>query len=1093
MKRHFLFMILLLFTAFQMVQAQPVEISGTVTSSDDGSLLPGATVVVKGTAVSALTNAQGKYLLDAPADAKELEVSFAGMKNQDIRIEGRTEINIALELEVSGTGEAMVTALGISRDRKSIGYTVQEVAGEEINKVITDNFINSLSGKVTGVYLKPSGNLGGSTNVIIRGTKSFIGDNQAMFVIDGVPVDNSNTNNSDQIRGWNGYDYGNNAADINPNDIESISILKGAGATALYGSRAANGVIMITTRKGSLMTGKKLGISINSGVSFGMYDKSTFPKYQTQYGAGYGPFHSDGQYPGLEEYDLDGDGTNDLVVPFYTDGSMGEKFNPDLMVYQWESLYPESESYQQKTPWIAPENLPGTFFKTGVTFSNNIEIVGGGDRSTYRLSYTNFNQTGIMPNSSLKRNNFMLTATNNLTKNFKVTASAHYINTRAKGRNATGYGANNVLASFREWFQMNVDMKALENLYNKTKRNLTWNPYSADYLEPCFWDNPYWVRFENYETDGRDRIIGYVQADYKIASFLNLMGRASVDTYSSLQEERMAIGSIPWTFGVGKPMVPSGYSRFDQSFKEINMDLMANFNKNLSENINLTALLGTNIRRLTDDRVYASTNDGLRIADVYALNVSLSPMLPPEEEYMQIGTNGYFGGVSLSFYNLIFLDATYRMDQTSTLPADNRTCFYPSVSGSFLFSELIDARWLQYGKVRLNYAEVGNGGQWGYMRDVYTASFPFNNNSVVSVTDTKRNPNLKEERTKSLEAGIEMNMLEGRIGLDAAVYQVTTVDQIIPVDVSYTTGYAIRNLNGGEMVNRGIEASVTGVPVRTSDFQWDITLNWTRNVNEVKKLYGDMQNLLITWLQGGLNINATVGEPYGTIHGPDVEYHENGQPIVRPNGYYQISQNWENLIGNMNPDWIGGINNAFRYKDVSLSFLIDIQKGGDIFSADLYYGLSSGLYEETAGLNDLGNPVRDPVIINSDGTYDLASGGLVLDGVQADGTKNTVRIPGNDIRAFGYVKNPMGRYVYDASYVKLRELVLTYSLPGTLMEKTFITNASISLIGSNLWIIHKNLPHADPEASQGAGNIQGFQCGVMPAVRNFGLRVNLQF
>lgn len=1093
MKRFLLLLTLLMFTAFQLVQAQAVKINGTVTSSDDGSPLPGATIVVKGTTVSTLTDAQGKYVLDVPADAKELTVSFAGMKNQDITIEGLTVIDIALDMESLNSGEKVLTAPGITRDKASLGYPVQEVAGQEMNKVITDNFLNSMSGKFAGVYVKPSDNIGGSTNIIIRGTRSFIGDNQAMFVVDGVPFDNSNTNKSAQIHGWNSFDYGNNAADINPYDIESVSVLRGGAATALYGSRAANGVIMIDTRKGSLMTGKKIGVNINSGVSFGVYDKSTFPEYQTQYGAGYGPFHSGGQYPGLEEYDLDGDGTDDLVVPFYVDGSMGEKFNPDLMVYQWESLYPESESYQQKTPWVAPENLPGTFFKTGVTFSNNIEIVGGGDRSTYRLSYTNLNQTGIMPNSSLKRNNFILTATNNLTKNFKVTASAHYINTRGKGRNSTGYGVDNVLASFREWFQMNVDMKAQEDLYNKTKRNITWNPYAADYVEPCFWDNPYWTAFENYETDGRDRIIGYVQADYKIASFLNLMGRASMDTYSNLQEERKAIGSLSNFFGVGRPDVGSGYSRFDQAFKEINIDFIANFNKDLSENINLSALLGTNIRRLTDDRVFASTNGGLNIADVYALNVSLDPMLPPDEMYQQIGTNGFFGGVSLSFFHLVFLDAAYRMDQLSTLPDENRNCFYPSLSGSFIFSELLDAGWLRYGKIRLNYAEVGNGGQWGYLRDIYVAAPPFDINPVVSGSDIKRISDLKEERTKSLEAGLEMNMLDDRMRLDATVYQATTTDQIYPLEVSFATGNTIRLLNAGEMVNRGIEVSLTGVPVKISEFEWDITINWTRNVNEVTKLYGDIQNQWLAWYQGGVAFCARVGEPFGNIQGNDFVYHENGQPIVKPNGYYQKSPEWDKGIGDMNPDWIGGINNAFRYKDVSLSFLIDIQKGGDIYSADLWYGLASGLYEETAGLNDLGNPVRDPVLPNGDGTYDQASGGLIYDGVQADGTKNTVRIPGNDIRAFGYVGYPMGNFIYDASFVKLRELVLTYSLPGALMEKTFITNASISLIGSNLWIIHKNLPHADPEAGYGAGNFQGFQCGVMPAVRNFGISVNLQF
>jgi TonB-linked SusC/RagA family outer membrane protein len=1099
MKRLILFFTMLIFGAIQLLQAQQLEIRGTVTSSEDGSPMPGASVVVKGTTIGTLSDADGNYVLSVPVNATDLVVSFMGMKSQDIRIEGRTVIDVILEVDILGQFEVVVTALGISRDKKSLGYAVQEVEGEQLNKVKSDNFINSISGRVAGVQVKPNGNIGGSTNIVIRGAKSFIGNNQAMFVVDGVPVDNTITNNNAQISGRNGYDYGNSAADIDPNDIESISVLKGAAATALYGSRAANGVIMITTKKGQRLAGKAVGVSLNSSVSLGLYDKSTFPKYQTQYGAGYGPYYSSVTHPGLDEFDLDGDGTPDLVVPFYDDASMGEKFDPNLMVYQWESLYPESATYRQKTPWVAGKNGPGTFFETAVTLSNNIEITGGGDKTTYRLSYTNLYQTGIMPNSSLKRNNLMLTATNDITKNFKVTASANYINTKGKGRNSTGYN-DNIMSSFRQWFQMNVDIKALENLYNKTKRNVSWNPSSYDDLTPIYWDNPYWIRYQNFETDGRDRIIGYVQADYRITSFLNLMGRVSVDTYSSLQEERKAVGSVAGELGVGigsqRFDVTSGYSRFDQSFMETNFDFMANFNKNLTENINLTAFLGTNIRRLTNESVFASTNGGLSVPEYYALGVSANPILPPEEIYQQIGTNGFFGSASLAFYNLVFLDGTYRMDQSSTLPADNRTYFYPSVSGSFLFSELTDASWLQYGKVRLNYAEVGNGGQWGYLRDIYKVTASFVNTPLCSVFDTKRNPDLKEERTKSIEAGLEMNMVQNRIRLDAAVYKTTTVDQIMPVDLSFATGYTNRIYNAGDIENKGIEASLMGTPVKASDFQWDIILNWTKNVNKVIKLYGDIQNLSLVpqpGLQGGVSINARVGEPYGTIQGSDFVYHENGQRIVRSNGYYEISSTSDIVIGNVNPDWIGGINNAFRYKDLTLSFLVDFQKGGDIFSLDLWYGLGTGLYEETVYTNDLGNPVRDPVIQNPDGTYDPASGGLILPGVLEDGTPNNIRIEGNNYRAYGWNRNPNGRYVYDASFVKLRELVLTYNLPGTLMEKTFISQASVSFVGSNLWIIHKNLPHADPESSQGAGNVQGWQCGVLPAVRNFGISINLQF
>jgi TonB-linked SusC/RagA family outer membrane protein len=1097
MKRITSLIVCLMLFSFFAVHAQDIQIKGTVTSIENGEPLPGVSVVVKGTRIGMATDVNGEYSMTVPSDAT-LVFSAVGMKSQEIQVAGQSVIDLALEAELIGLDEVVVTALGISREKKSLGYAVQEVSGDEVNKVKGDNFINALSGKVAGVYVKANGNMGGSTNIIIRGAKSFIGSNQALFVIDGVPVDNSNTNNTGQRSGRSGFDYGNAAADLDPNNIESISVLKGAAATALYGSRAANGVIMVTTKKGTNVPGKAVGVKLNSSVSLGYYDKSTFPKYQKEYGGGYGPYYSGGDHPGLEEYDLDGDGVDDLVVPFYEDASRGEEFDPNLMVYQWNSLYPESPHYGQKTPWVAAANGPETFLETAVTLNNNIEIVGGGEQTTYRLSYTNYDATGIMPNSSLKRNNLMLTATNNITKNLKVTASANYINTKSKNRNSTGY-SDNVLSSFRQWFQMNVDIKEQEEMYNKTKRNITWNPVYADDLTPIYWDNPYWQKYENYPTDERDRLIGYVQADYKLTSYLNLMGRVSLDSYNWLQEERRAVGSVSGELGVDRPDVTSGYSRFADAYKETNIDFMANFNKYLTEKISMTALLGTNIRRLVDDRVFASTNGGLSVPEVYALNVSASPMLPPEERYEQIGTNGFFGGASFGFSNLVFLEGTYRIDQSSTLPSDNRTYGYPSVSGTLLFSELIKASWLQNGKLRLNYAEVGNGGQWGYLNDIYIAQTPFAGNSVVYQSTRKRNPELKEERTKSMEAGVEMNMFQNRLRFDAAVYKTTSTDQIMPVDLSYATGFVDRIYNSGDMENKGVEATIGIIPVRTSHFMWDLTLNWTLNRNEVTKLYGDIQNLqLDNGLQGGVSVNARVGEPYGTIQGSDFVYDDNGQKIVRSNGYYQLSSTSDIVIGNMMPDWTGGINNEFTYKNLSLSFLIDVQQGGDIFSVDLWYGLGTGLYEETVYTNDLGNPVRDPIVYNDPAVgfasgYAPTSGGLILPGVTADGSPNTRRIAGNNYGAEGWATNPNARYVYDASYIKLRELVLTYTLPSTLMDKTFIQEASVSFVGSNLWILHKNLPHADPEAGQSSGNIQGWQSGVMPAVRNFGLSLNLSF
>ncbi len=1085
MKKFTILFVCLLLLGFTSLMAQEITVSGTVTDKTDGSALPGVSVVVKGTVTGTATDVSGHYSLQVPSDAT-LVFSSIGMKTQEIPVDGRTRIDLALEQEIGELDEVVVTALGISRAKKSLGYSVQEVDGEQISAVKTDNFIDALSGKAAGVSIRSTGNLGGSTNVTIRGSRSLFGSNQALFVIDGVPINNANTNNDGQVSGRAGYDFGNTASDIDPNDIATISILKGAAATALYGERASNGVIMITTKKGSTTPGKLIGVTLNSNVTVGMIDKSTFPTYQTQYGAGYGPYYGDSPHTGLESIDVNGDGVDELVVPMYEDASYGEKFDPNLMVYHWDAFYPESPYYQKARPWIYPKNGPETFFEKAVSYTNSVDISGGSDKSTFRLGYTNLNSTGVMPNSSLNRNNVSLNGSYNLVKNLKVSASANYINENAKGRNSTGY-SDNIMSSFRQWFETNVDMQEQKDMYDKTGRNISWNRTAWDDGTPIYWDNPYWVRYENYETDGRDRLIGYTQLDWTATSWLSFMGRFSVDTYNMLEEERKAVGSVAGELGVDRPDVTSGYSRFTRDFTESNLDLMANITKSLGENFNLTAFVGTNIRRSRLQQVFASTNGGLSVPEVYALSNSVDPMLPPEEDDQQIGVNGFFGSVSLDFKGLVFLDGTFRRDISSTLPKNNWGYNYPSISTSFLFSEMIDADWLSLGKIRLSYAEVGSGAPWGSVLDTYTPVAPFSGNSLVSVANTKNNQELKPERTKSYEAGLAMNFFNSRVGFDLSLYQTNTVDLITPVAVSYATGYSSKYLNAGEMENKGVEVTLNLTPVRISNFTWDISANWARNVNTVKSLALGLENLRINpiSLQGGVSVNARVGEPYGAIQGSNFVY-TNGSRTVRSDGFYQLTGTSDIVLGTIQPDWIGGILNTFSYKGLSLRALIDIQHGGDLFSLDQWYGQATGIYPETVFTNDLNQPVRNEN--NATG-----QGGLILDGVQADGSRNTVRVAGDDYRYAGYARNPNAAFIYDASYVKLREVSLTYNLPRKILENSPLYGASLSFVGSNLWIIHKNLPYADPEAGQSSGNTQGWQSGVMPAIRRLGFSIKLQF
>jgi TonB-linked SusC/RagA family outer membrane protein len=1095
-------------------------------SDDAGEPLPGVSVNVQGTTIGTMTLGDGTYTINVPEGSNALVFSYVGMLAQTVQITGNV-MDVSLVAAESEIGEIIVTALGISRDKKSLGYAIQEVGGEDLTKSGNTNLINSISGKVAGLSIRSNTNMGGSSDILLRGSSSLVGNNQVLFIVDGVPINNMNTNNTGQTTGRSGYDYGSPVADINPNDIANISVLKGAAATALYGSRAANGVILITTKKGEKSkTGKTLTVGVNHTSTFSVMDKSTFPKYQTNYGAGYGPYYSgidnDGiasDYEHLLHYDFNGDGTLDYVIPTTEDASMGNHYDQNLMVYQYDAFYPELDNYNTPTPFVVGANLPDYFFGTGKNFTTGIDISGGTQASTFRFAYTNTDQTGLMPNSFSKKNNFLFTGSFDISEKIKITASANYINNKTNGRNNTGYNEN-ILSMFRQWFNLGVDLADQERYYNETGKNITWNPTGQTDLAPIYWDNPYWQVYENYQNDERNRLVAYTQADWKITNSLSFMGRASVDYYYFLQEERKANGSIAGEFGVGRPDVSSGYARNTINFTETNFDAMLKFQKDISDIFNINAFVGINSRRTIIDQVYASTNGGLAVPKVYALSNSATTMLPPEESYTTVGVDGVFANISLGYNNMLFLDLTGRNDWSSTLPVDNNSYPYPSATLSFIFSQLLNVKQVDLGKVRFNYAKVGNDAPWGSVYDGYRIVSPYDAATLVRFPNSKNNLLLKPELSTSLEAGLEMSMFNKRVGFDFAVYKANTINQVVPLTVSRVTGYISKMVNIGEVENKGIELSLNLNPVRTKDLRWNINLNWAKNVNNVVSLGGDIQNLQLGALQGGLTINAREGEPYGVIQGSDYVLAPDGQRIVKSNGYYQISSTSDKIIGNINPDWNAGLTNTLTYKGISLNFLLDCQMGGSIFSLDQYYGLATGLYAETDYINDNGVPVRDPVLdANGDvignyytSGYDATlgyasnSGGLIVEGVNGvdvdgDGewtsadtyTANIKRVPGSDYRVFGYSRNPNSAFVYDATYLKLREASLSYSLPKKLVEKAYLSAASISLVGSNLWIIYKALPHADPEASQGSGNIQGWQSGVFPTARNFGFSINLTF
>lgn len=1085
---------------FLSLSAYAQNVTGSVTDAATGEPLPSVSVKEKGTSNAAITNFDGNYTIKAGKGAV-LVFSSMGYASQEVSVTGTT-MNVALAISASKLDEVVVTALGISREKKSVGYAIQEVGGAEVNKVKDANFMSSLSGKVAGVNIRQSGTMGGSANVVIRGYKSLTGNNQALFVVDGIPISNQITNTGNQQTGRGGYDYGNAAMDINPEDIDKVSVLKGAAATALYGARAANGVILITTKKGTKRNG--LGVSVTSGYTVGSVNPDTYVRYQNRYGEGYGAYYGPDTIAGyptngyMVAYDVDGDGIDDPCTPTTEDASFGLAFDPNFMVYTWESLYPELSTYGQKSPHVAGANNPLYFFEQSANINNSVAIDGGNDNGSFRLSATQFSTKGIVPGSSLKRNNFSFTGSLKASDKLTVSTTAQFIQQAGRGRYGTGYDSRNPNQSFRQWFNVGVDMAKQKEAYELTGKNITWNPfgygYGDDATTPIFFDNPYFSVLENYQTDQRNRLIGNMMANYKINDWLDFMGRASIDTYSELQEERTAFGSVE---------IP-GYIRRNRNVTETNIDMILSANKVFGSNdeFSFSGRLGSNIRRNSVEAISASTNGGLVVPGVYALSNSLNTPNAPGETAYQIGVNGLFAAASLGYKNFLYVDLTGRQDVSSTLPADGNTFFYPSATMSLVFSELIDVDAISFGKVRLNYAEVGADAPAQALADAYNMGTAFGSTSLASAPSTSNNAGLLPESTVSTEAGLEMMFLNNRVGFDVSVYDQTSFNQIMPAKVSSTSGTIYKYVNAGEINNKGIELSLSATPIQAGDFEWNTNLNWTKNTNMVVSLFEGAENLQLASVQGGITIEARPGQAYGVIYGTTHVRDAEGRPVVydMPAQYggvrYLVGD--KDVIGNINPDWYAGWNNSFRFKNWTASVLLDMQMGGNFFSLDTYYGYATGVYDFTAGDNDLGNPVRDLAI---DGGGYKINNVAYWDGSTVDGDGNPSGFVVGDYyadmhyygNALGYARNAKEYHVWDASFIKLREVALNYSVPSSYLGSTGIKGLDVALTGRNLAILWKNNPYSDPEAGLSAGNVQGYQSGAYPAVREVGVNVKLKF
>ncbi|HYF68836.1 MAG TPA: SusC/RagA family TonB-linked outer membrane protein [Ohtaekwangia sp.] len=1029
--------------------AQERTVSGRVTSAEDGSALPGVNVVVKGTTNGTVTDVNGNYTITAPSEGV-LVFTFIGLESQEVAIGTRNTVDVQMSQNVQQLTEVVVTAFGIEKEKKSLGYAVQDVGGEELTTARESNLVNSLSGRVAGVQItNSSGSVGSSSRIVLRGASSLTGNNQPLFVVDGIPINNESYASDPSglaTNGNGGADRPNGAAEINPDDIESISVLPGPNAAALYGSRASNGVIVIKTKSGR--GSKGIGISVNSSATFER--PLRLPDYQNSYGGGY----NENFYHWIDGSSGSGG----------EDESWGPPLDRGLEFVQWNSFDGKPR------PWVSQPDNVRNFFETGTTFNNNIALSGGGDKANFRLSFSDFNQKGMIPNTELKRKNFSVNAGLDLTDKFRADVSVNYIKSGSENISGGGYDNNNPMQQFT-WFQRNVDLGAL-----KDYKNLPLAPVGTSAEgTPINWNtnfnnNPYWVLHNNTQGFDKDRIIGNIKLAYDFTDWLSVSLRTGTDYFNDLAVVKRAVGSNDFPNGM--------YAETDRTWYETNTDILVSATRDINDDFKLGASVGGNLMNQVYNRNRLEAPE-LEIPGVYNLaNSKIAVVAETHEEQKKI--NSIYGTLDLSYKDYLFLNVTGRNDWSSTLPSDNNSYFYPSFSLSADLTSMfnVQSEQLSYAKVRGGWAQVGADTDPFKLENVYAFFDPWNGSLITpTVSNTLLNPELKPEISTSYEFGVDLGLLGNRLNLTATYYNKTSVDQIVPVSISGSAGYTAFQINAGEIVNKGFEATLSGTAVKLPNgFTWDISVNYTRNRNEVVKLAEGLEALELGTFWNA-QVLARRGEPYGVIFGPDYQRDSNGN-IIHVNGLPQRDDE-SKVLGNVNPDWMGGINNTFSFKGITLNVLIDAKIGGDIYSMTNAWGRYAGILEETLIGRETG----------------IVGDGVKLVGEDEDG--NPIYAPNDvvvEVQSYNHASfgnNIVGGSVFDASYVKLRQVSIGYTLPRNLISKTPFRSVTFSVIGRNLALLYSNAPHIDPETSFGNGNeTLGLEHAQAPSSRSIGFNLN---
>lgn len=1023
------------------------KVSGTV--KDATGVVPGANLIEKGNPTNGtVSDINGNFSISIP-EGSTLVVSAIGYKTQEITITNPSaQLNILLEEDVLLLDDVVVTALGIRRDRKALGYGLEEVQGEAFTKARETNVINSMAGRVAGLVVsQTAGGPSGSTRVLLRGNTEITGNNQPLYVVDGVPLDNTNYGSAGT---YGGYDLGDGISAINPDDIENISVLKGPAASALYGSRASHGVILITTKKAD--DKQKVSVEYNGTLSFDT-QLSKWEDVQQVYGMG-------------------SSGTYSIDAVSNTNKSWGPKADGSNMLRYFDGV--------ERPYKIIPDNT-SNFFRTGNTATNSAIISASSGNTGLRFTYTDMRNNDIVPETNMSRNIFNLrshTVINKVELDFTV----NYVHEFVKNRPALGDSKSNVGKNLMT-LATTYDQRWLKTYQDINGNYSNWNgmdPYNV---------NPYWDVYKNFNKSDKDlfRLNGKVL--WNINEHLKLQATLG----SELSWFEFNDFKAPTTPGFEAGRLQS--SQFHN--RMYNTEFLALYN-NAWGDFDFNATLGGNIFKVDNGTTVITAQD-MQIRDVVTL-LSFSESSIDQGSYRK-QINSVFGAVNVGWRHMLFVDATIRGDQSSTLPTKNNVYIYPSVSGSFVFSELLDSKSiLPYGKIRLSWAQVGSDTdpyQLGLVYGKSNLSYPgytigyINNNTIP-------NKELKPTITNSFETGIELKFLKNRMGLDVTYYTQISENQIMSMATSWTSGYNYRLINAGEIENKGIEISLNTRPVQRGDFSWDVNLNFSRNSNIVKELVDDIDMIELekaAWLD--VQVAAMVGENFGSIVGPDFKRNDKGQILIDPNTGLPQYDKSNHILGNASWDWTGGLGTNLSYKNLSLWALFDVKVGGDLYSMSARAAYESGKALETLEGREAwykSEEERQAAGIQKGDNWE-PTGGFIAPGVidNGDGSyrPNDIYINPEDYW-MSVSRNAPSMFIYDNTYVKCREMTLTYNVPTARLGNT-VKGLSLSLVARNPFIIYKNIPNIDPDSNYNNTTGMGLEYGSLPSRRSYGFNINVKF